>query len=127
MAAIMLLTIYETVVATLALTHMAPPGNLACPLDRQWGRLYSNKDDGAIRSIQDAHQCCGLHHVKEMAWPFQDQNHGADACSKMLGRQGSCFGQWRRDEQIGAGLLLLVAVMTFLIKVSHIACLLKQP
>ena len=119
----MLLVIYDTVIATLSLTHMAPPDDLQCHLDRQWGRLYSNKNAGAIRSIQDAHQCCGLHQVKDKAWPFQDKNHGIDACVKMFGRQQSCFGAWRRDEQVAAGLMLLVAIMTFLVKASHDAWL----
>lgn len=114
----MLLVVYETVIATLALTHMAPPANLACGLGRQWENLYSNKNSAAIRRIQDAYQCCGLHHVKQMAWPFPDKNRGADACVKMFGRQESCFGQWRRDEQVSAGLLFFVAVTTFLIQVS---------
>ncbi len=70
------------------------------------------------------HECCGLHHVKEKAWPFQDQHHAADACATMFGRQESCFGAWRRDEQVYAGLLLLVAVVSFLIKVSFIVLLL---
>ena len=55
-----------------------------------------------------------------MAWPFQDgRNHAADACAKMFGREESCFGEWRRDEQIVAGLLLIVAVGTFVVKVSR--------
>lgn len=70
------------------------------------------------------HECCGLHHIKEKAWPFQDQHHAADACATMFGRQESCFGAWRRDEQVYAGLLLLVAVVSFLIKVSFIVLLL---
>ena len=119
----MLLIIYDAVIATLSLTHMAPPGDLQCHLDRQWGQLYSDKDAEAIRRIQDAHQCCGLHRVKDKAWPFQDKNHGIDACVKMFGRQESCFGEWRRDEQVAAGLMLLVAVLTFLVKAIHITCL----
>ena len=121
----MLLVIYETAIATLALTHMAPSANLACGLDRQWGNLYVNKNSGAISRIQDVYQCCGLHTVKQMAWPFPNKDRDADACVNMFGRRESCFGQWRRDEQVSAGLLLLVAVITFLVKVSYTRLLLE--
>lgn len=117
--AFMVLAIYETVIATLAFTHMVPPEDLTCLLERTWYRLYSNKDAGAIRRIQDAHQCCGLNSAKDKAWPFADKSHGADACIKAFGRQKSCMADWRQDEQIYAGLLLLVALMTFAIRVRY--------
>lgn len=115
----MVLAIYETVIATLALTHMVPPDDLTCLLDRKWNQLYSNKDAGAITRIQDAHNCCGLHTAWDKAWPFPDKYHGVDACMKTFHRQKSCLGDWRQDEQIYAGLLLFVALMTFVVKVRH--------
>ena len=43
----------------------------------------------------------------------------SNADSEMsIGRKRSCFGSWRQDEQISAGLFLLVAVGTFLVKAS---------
>ena len=115
----MVLAIYETVIATLAFTHMVPPDDLTCLLDRKWSQLYSNKNAGAIRRIQDAYQCCGFNTAWTKAWPFPDKNHGSDACIKAYNRQKSCLGDWRQDEQIYAGLLLLVALTTFALKVRH--------
>jgi hypothetical protein len=112
------LMVYETAIATLSLTHMAPADNLACALDRNWERLFRSKDEARIRRIQDAHQCCGLHSIRDRAWPFEDQNHKVDACAKTFNRTKACFGSWRRDEQIAAGLLLVVAIAVFLLKVS---------
>lgn len=119
MIAFVVLSIYETVIATLAFTHMVPPDDLTCLLERNWSQLYSNKDEGAIKRIQEAHQCCGLNTVKTKAWPFPDKNHKSDACIKLFNRQRSCLGDWRQDEQIYAGLLLFVALMTFTMKVRH--------
>lgn len=117
MIVFVVLFIYETVIATLAFTHMVPPDDLTCLLERNWSQLYSNKDEGAIKRIQETHQCCGFNTVKTKAWPFPDKNHSADACAKLFNRQKSCLGDWRQDEQIFAGLLLFVALMTFALKV----------
>lgn len=115
------LIVYEAVIATLAFTHLAPPNDLICGLERTWGRLYSNKDEGAIKRIQDVHPCCGLHTVKDKAWPFADKklDRGSDACSKAFGRQKACLEDWRRDEQINAGLLFIVALSLILLKVRR--------
>lgn len=114
---IILLVIYETVIATLALTHITPPNDLSCHLDRQWSWLFSNKNVDVIRRIQDRHQCCGLHSVQDRAWPFPDRSHTAAACHETFGRQQNCISGWRQDEQITGGLMLLVAVVVFLTKV----------
>ena len=54
-----------------------------------------------------------------MAWPFPDNRHTANACAETFNREQGCLGEWRKDVQITAGLLLLVAVVVFLLKVSH--------
>ncbi|KAL9588258.1 MAG: hypothetical protein Q9203_002933 [Teloschistes exilis] len=50
-----------------------------------------------------------------MAWPWPD-NHGADQCRSAYRRDTSCLESWRHDQQINAGLLLLVAIASFLTK-----------
>lgn len=54
-----------------------------------------------------------------MEWPFPVKGRPATACADTFGRAGSCFGMWRRDEQVAGGLLLLVAVGTVLVKVRE--------
>ncbi len=120
---VMLLFIYDTIIATLALTYMAPPSDLKCHLEGQWAWLFSNKNVEVIRRIQDRHQCCGFNSVQDRAWPFPDRSHAAMACHEAFGRQRSCFGGWRQDEQITGGLILLVAVVSFLLKVHLGRCL----
>jgi len=56
-----LLLIYEAALATLSGTYIGPANSLRCGLDERWRNLYHNKDGNAVRRIQDAFQCCGLH------------------------------------------------------------------
>lgn len=121
LAVFVLLIIYETIIGTLALSHMTPPGNLNCGLERQWAALYSSKNAEAIRRVQDRHQCCGLRSVLHEAWPFPDRTHNAASCQTAFNRNRSCLGRWRQDEQVTGGLILLVAIGTFLLKVSSLA------
>ena len=119
MVVFMLLVIYDTAIATLALTHMVPPASLTCPLERQWELLFSRKNVGVIRRIQERHQCCGLRNKHDRAWPFPDKRHTVNACAETFNREQGCLGEWRKDVQITAGLLLLVAVVVFLLKVNQ--------
>lgn len=111
----MFLVVYETVLATLAVTQMIPSDVLSCGLSEHWQSLWSSHNAEAIKRIQDAHNCCGLNTVKDRAWPFGG-NKGAGTCSITYGRGQSCLPGWKRDQQINAGLILLVAVGTFLVK-----------
>ena len=113
-----LLIIYETVVATLALSHMVPASELTCGLDRQWTHLFSSKDAEKIRRIQDRHHCCGLRTAIDRAWPFPDKHHLAASCTQMFDRPQSCLAGWMQDMQMTAGLMLLVVVVVFLTKVG---------
>jgi len=115
----MLLVIFDTVIATLALDNMVPPSDLVCPLERHWTQLFSSKNVAIIRTIQERHQCCGFRSVQQMPWPFPDRSHTAASCAQTFGRQQGCLGGWRQDQQITAGLMLLVAIVVFVLKVSN--------
>ncbi|KAH7317664.1 hypothetical protein BKA65DRAFT_514929 [Rhexocercosporidium sp. MPI-PUGE-AT-0058] len=117
--------IYETIIATLALTHMIPPDALLCGLERKWQQFWSAHDAHAgktIRAIQDALNCCGFNSIKDRSWPFTNPA----TCATTFGRTQSCARPWRRAEQINAGLLLLVAVTVFIIKVLSLISLLTS-
>jgi hypothetical protein len=110
--------IYESVLATLAGIHISPPGNLNCALRDTWQKLFQSKEEGCVRRIQDAFQCCGFATMRDMAWPFQDANHGADACMvRYEERQRACLEPWRNEEQKVAIMLLVVPIAVFLWKV----------
>ena len=106
--------IYETIVATLASTYILPPASLVCGLHTKWEQLYSNKDAEAIKAIQDAFQCCGFKTPKDHAWPFENPS----SCGENFHRNQGCIGEWRKAEQVNAGLFVLVAVVVFAIKVG---------
>jgi len=114
--------IYETVVATLALTHILPPDSLVCGLESRWLKLYGRKDDDAIRAIQDSFKCCGFRTLKDHAFPWGNPSQ----CPGVFGYKESCLGPWRKAEQINAGLLLLVAVVVFVLKVLSVISLLTS-
>jgi hypothetical protein len=106
---------YETIVATLSLTYILPPSSLKCGLDNVWQGFYSAKNGQVIRAIQDSFDCCGFKTVKDRAFPFTGP---ALQCVATYDRTSSCLKPWRQAEQINAGLLLLVASILFIVKVS---------
>lgn len=110
---------YETIIATFAITYIVPPSNLQCGLNDRWAKLFREKNWGAIRAVQDSFNCCGLNSVLDRAWPNVDQQRSP--CAENYGRSTSCFGPWRQAEQTHAGLLLLVAVVVFIIKVCLVS------
>jgi hypothetical protein len=105
--------IYSTVVITLLGTHAAPPSGLDCALHSTWQKLFRSKDFAAIRTIQDAFNCCGLMNSSDMAWPFPDKTQGVHACEAAFGRSNGCFPAWKAEEQRVAGLLIGVVAMVF--------------
>lgn len=110
--------VYETVLATLAGTHIAPVGGLWCPLHDRWQELRQSRDAKSIQRIQDAFDCCGFKSPKDMAWPFQDKQHGADTCMIRFERDSACLEPWRATERKIAIMLLVVPVAVFLWKVA---------
>ena len=106
--------IYETIIATLATTYILPPSALGCGLDKGWQSLYAQKNEKAIRTIQDSFNCCGLNTLVDRAFPFSNDR---SKCPEIFGRNKTCFADWRKAEQTNAGLFLLVALVVFLIKV----------
>ncbi|KZF19979.1 hypothetical protein L228DRAFT_32965 [Xylona heveae TC161] len=109
-----ILLMYETVVATLSLSHIVPVSSLRCQLDDKWLALFQRKKTDAIRRIQDSHQCCGLHSVMDKAFPFPAKDVEPDACTRTFGWKKSCFQDWQHDEQVMASLLLLVSILMFI-------------
>lgn len=109
--------IYETVLATLAGSRIAPLGGLWCPLHDRWQDLYHNKDATHIRRIQDALECCGFASVKDMAWPFPEKGRGTETCVVRYEREQACLPLWRDEERKVAIMLLLVPLGVFFWKV----------
>lgn len=107
------LLIYDTIIVTLSLTYVLPPSSLICGLKDRWQDLYGHKNKDAIKTIQDAYNCCGFLTVKDRAWPFGNPS----VCGETFGRSNSCMKAWRKAEQTNAGLFALVTVVVFIIKV----------
>ncbi|KAH7359932.1 hypothetical protein BKA66DRAFT_426415 [Pyrenochaeta sp. MPI-SDFR-AT-0127] len=113
--------IYSTVVITLLGTHAAPPSSLDCGLRVRWQTLFRQKDDEAIRKIQNAFECCGFTNPRDMAWPFPDKTHDQHSCENAFHRNNGCMGAWKAEEQKLAGLLIGVVGMVFIWQFAIIA------
>lgn len=111
--------IYETVLATLAGTHISPPMSLNCALKERWEHLFSRKNGDRISKIQDAFTCCGLNSPRDMAFPFPDSQHESNACMVRYERDTSCMEPWRNEEQRVAIMLLVVPLAVFVWKVGQ--------
>ncbi|KAL8976066.1 MAG: hypothetical protein Q9205_007861, partial [Flavoplaca limonia] len=121
-----LLTIYDTILTTLATTALIPSETQTCLLETRWDSMFHGHDVAALRRIQDTHQCCGLRSMRHKPWPFPD-NHGADGCRNLYrNRTGSCLGPWRRDLRVNAGMVLVVAVVCWLVKVITILLIYRR-
>ena len=114
---IVLITIYEAVVATLAGTYFHPLSSLQCGLDERWAALFRNKNEQTIKRIQDAFECCGLHSVLDKAWPFEGHGNKPNTCTTRFARSTSCFTSWRAEERRVASLMLVVVLLVFAWKV----------
>ncbi|GAB7337054.1 hypothetical protein MBLNU457_g2462t1 [Dothideomycetes sp. NU457] len=112
--AIVALLMYETVIATLAGTHIAPRTALKCALEERWRDMFRAKDGETVARIQDAFQCCGLRSSRDMAFPFPGGRHGADACEVRYERTMGCFEAWEGRERVVAGIMMAVTVGVFL-------------
>ena len=75
--------------------------------------MFRAKDAARVQAIQDALACCGFVNARDMAFPFPDRRHGADACEVRFERFVGCLEPWRRQERLVSGLMLGVAVGVF--------------
>jgi hypothetical protein len=115
--AVYLLIILETVVATLAGTHLTPEINVTCGLDNEWRRLFRAKSH-SIKRIQDALSCCGLHSMADMAFPFPAKGVSPNTCATKYDRSTSCFATWEAQQRKAAGFILAVVVVVALWQVG---------
>jgi len=107
---VLALFIYDTVIATLIGTYIAPIGSLRCGLDDKWQELWHTRDGKSIKRIQDAFECCGLHSAVDRAYPFPGKGVGVDACKNTFGLVVACFERWREEERGIAGLMMGVVL-----------------
>jgi hypothetical protein len=69
--------VLETVLATLAGTHLAPTESPSRALRERWRKLYMAKDANSILRSQDACDCCGFRSPADMEFPFSRGQQGA--------------------------------------------------
>lgn len=104
--------ILTTVLATLFFQDMVPSEVRDCALSGHWQHLFRDKDAAAIKSIQDALNCCGFRSVKDMAWPFPPAEV---RCAARFERDLACQQPWtqalRRSAGGDFGVVLVVGLL----------------
>ena len=115
-AGITILALLDSSLATAACS-LIQEDLLKCSIDSRWQSLYTAKDTLAIKGIQEAFNCCGLHSNVDRAWPFPVKGRGADSCSKSYGRTESCEGPWKQQERIVLGIWLAIGLVGLITKV----------
>jgi hypothetical protein len=111
---LLLTTVGEGVLGTLAATHLTPS---TCELEQVWRALYIHKNGPAVRTIQDAFECCGFRSLKDMAYPFPQADISPNNCMLSTKRTRSCLDSWQGEEQLIGGLMLLVVILTFFMRI----------
>lgn len=113
-------SILLSAIASVALAYLFPDNILVCHLEQQWQAFFQSKNAHAIRTIQDANQCCGLRSVHDRAWPFKDRKNKDNACEEQLGYHRSCLTPWRAQQQNASWMIFAAAALVLAIKVSHV-------
>lgn len=114
-----LIGIADAVLMTLASAQLQLD-HLSCSLDHQWQILFSHKDSGHIRRIQDGLNCCGFKTTHDRAWPFPD-NQTATACERTLHRRSSCLPGWKREEKTVLAFMIAIGGLSLLSKIIFFA------
>ena len=116
-AGLVVLAIFDTILAAVAAT-MLQPGLLECSLDSRWSKLFNTKNVRAIKGIQEAFNCCGLHSTVDRAWPFQDIHRSARACIELYKkRDQSCEQPWKQQQRKVLGIWLAIGLSGLFVKV----------
>jgi hypothetical protein len=118
-AAPVLLSIFDTILATLAASQLRPD-YLTCSLGTRWLAMFRAKDAASIQAIQDQFQCCGLWSTVDRAWPFPDRSHGANACVLRYDRDQSCGETWARNGRFVLGVWIAIGAYGLLMKVNSV-------
>jgi hypothetical protein len=90
-----------------------------CLLGDRWAGAFHAKNEGLIRALQEALQCCGLRSSRDRAWPFPDRTHAADACVVRYGYDRSCEALWMQRERGVLVGMVAVGVVGLVVKASN--------
>ena len=107
---------------TLSLAYVMPSDMQSCAADCQWLRLFKNKNDIAIRIIQDRLRCCGYNSMRDRAWPFPSRHVDVKTCERTQGYYIACGGLWRQEQCFAAAMSAVACSLNWLLVVSPTTC-----
>lgn len=111
---LVVLALFDTILVTVAVTILQPEV-LECSIDNRWQAFWGAKNALAIKTLQEAFSCCGLHTPRDRAWPFH--NNDAGACEESYGMREACEGPWKQQQRVVLGIWLAIGLSGLLIKV----------
>jgi hypothetical protein len=106
------------VLFTLSLVYTIPSDIESCAANCQWLRMFKNKNEIAIRTIQAKLRCCGYNSMHDRAWPFPSKDFDARTCEKTQGYYIACGGLWRQEQQFAAAMSAVASFLNWLLVVS---------
>jgi len=109
--------ILPLILLALSMQYASPSQLLSCAMETEWGRRFQEKDDRAIRTIENSLRCCGFNSLHDRAWPFPSRGVGANACETSLGYTRRCADPWRQQQQAAATMVVLAGILNYLLVV----------
>ncbi len=104
----------------LSLVYALPSDLRACAADRQWLRMFDNKNERSVRTIQTRLQCCGYNSMHDRAWPFPSRNVDVRTCERTMGYTVACGEMWRHWEVFVAALTAAASFLNCLMTVRRL-------
>lgn len=111
--------VLPVILATLSAPYVFSGDVRACLSELQWKRWYIGKDEGSVRSVQNALRCCGFNSMPDRAWPFPSRDHDAGTCQRTSGFRGSCAPLWQVQLQLVAILCMSASILVHFSVVSQ--------
>ena len=90
----------------------------SCAADGHWLRMFKNKNEIAIRTIEGRLECCGYNSMRDRAWPFPSKGIDARTCERTQGYYIACGGLWLREQQMAAATSAVASFLNWLLVVS---------
>ena len=110
-----ILALFDVALIASALTAINPRA-VEVLLKTTWQELSRSHNAVAVRTIQDALQCCGFTTPQDHAYPFPDHNRNTYACVQTFKHDAPCQPKLKRETQTTLGAFVAVGAFALAVK-----------